>query len=200
MGKKMTAVLFVVLLSFAAGNAAAMMGGDKGMMDDKGEGVGDHFMKMVEMLELNAEQQTAVAAIHYTHRKEVIRKAAELDVAEVELQEIMGKEPVNVGEAEKKIRAIAALQADLDIMHLKAKAAVKAKLNPEQLKKMEKHMAAGMHGKMEGMGGGGMDCDMMACKSKTCCDKMGGASGGAKPSDAGPAGKAEEKKSGHSGH
>lgn len=200
MGIKMTAVLFVVLLSFTAGNASAMMGGDKGMMDGKGEGMGGHFMRMVEMLELNAEQQTAVAAIHYTHRKEVIRKAADLDVAEVELQEIMGKEPVNVGEAEKKIRAIAALQADLDIMHLKAKAAVKAKLTPEQLKKMEKHMAAAMHGKMDGMGGADMDCGMLACKSMKCCEMMGGAPGGAKPTDADPAGKAEEKKSEHSGH
>lgn len=200
MGKKIAVVLIVALMSFVAGNASAMMGGGKGMMDGKGEGMGGHFMKMVAMLGLNAEQQKAVEAIHYAHHKEVIRKAADIDVAEVELQEIMGKEPVNVADAEKKIRAIAALQADLDIMHLKAKAAVKAKLTPEQLEKMEKHMAAGMHGKMDDMGGMDMDCGMMACKSKRCCEMMGGAAGVAPPPAAGPTGKAEEKKSEHSGH
>ena len=195
MGKKITVVLIVALMSFVVGNASAMMGGGKGMMDGKGAGMGGHFMKMVAMLGLNAEQQKAVEAIHYTHHKEVIRKAADIDVAEVELQEIMGKEPVNVAEAEKKIRAIAALQADLDIMHLKAKAAVKAKLTPEQLEKMEKHMVAGMQGKMDDMDGMDRDCGMMACKSKKCCEMMG-AVGGAKAS---AAGQAEEKKE-HSSH
>lgn len=201
MCKKLAAVLIMLMMSFTTGNAAAMMGGDQEMMDAKGEGMGSHFLRMVAMLELNAEQQKAVEAIHFAHRKEVIRKAADLDVAEVELQEIMGKEPVNVAEAEKKIRAIAALQADLDVMHLKAKSAIKAKLTPEQLARMNKHMAAGMKEKMEEMCAMAMGCDKMDCKSKNCA-MMGGDSGGAKASAAdaaAPEAKAEEKAE-HSSH
>jgi Spy/CpxP family protein refolding chaperone len=189
MCKKMTAVLIGVLMSFTAGNAFAMMGGGKGMMGGRGGGMADHFMMMVDILDLNAEQQKAVETIHYAHRKEVIRKAADIDLAEVELQEITGKEPVNMADAEKKIRAIAALHADLDIMHLKAKVAVKAKLTPEQLEKMEKHMAAGMKYKMKDMGGMGMGCCQMACKSKNCAMLRGDF--GVKASDA-DTGKAKE--------
>lgn len=190
MCKKMTAVLIGVLMSFTAGNAFAMMGGGKGMMDGKGDGMADHFMMMVDILDLNAEQQKAVETIHYAHRKEVIRKAADIDVAEVELQEIMGKEPVNLADAEKKIRVISALHSDLDVMHLKAKVAIKAKLTPEQLEKMNKHMAAGMKDKMKDMSDMGRGCCQIACKSKNCAMMRGDS--GVKASDADTAAKAEK--------
>lgn len=227
MRKKLVAVAVAMLMSFVAGSASAMMGGGKGMMDGKGrdgdgkgmmmkgEGLAGHFMKMVDMLELTGDQKKAVEAIHFAHRKELIRKEADIDVAEVELQEIMGKEPVKMEEAEKKIRAIAAFHADLDIMHLKAREAVKAKLTPEQLEKLKKHMAEAMKEKMEDKGGmkmGGMDMGggKMAGKSKNCA-MMGDDSGGAKAADADAAGKdvkkdaapeakSEEKKADHSAH
>jgi len=209
MSKKMTAVLFTVMICFAAGNASAMKGHDKGMMDcdkcmeggEKGmrmdtKGMAGRFMMMTERLELNADQKKAVEAIHFSHHKEVIRKEADFDVAEIELQEIMSKEPVNTEEAEKQIRAIAAMHADLDVMHMKAKEAVKAKLTPEQVEKMKMHMAAGMGGKMAGMGDKGMaDCKMDPKTKK--CRMTKNDSGGAKAPRAAAAGKAaraEEKK------
>jgi Spy/CpxP family protein refolding chaperone len=235
MSKKLAAILITVLMGFSAGNAAAMMGGDKGMMDCKcmdgggkgmmmqgggmGGGMGGHFAMMIEMLGLNAEQQKAVEAIHFAHRKELIKKTADLDIADIELQEIMGKEPVNTAEAEQQIRAIAALQADLDVMHLKAKAAVKAQMTPEQLAKMKKHMPADMKAKMEGMGGmsmpcdkmdcgkmpcGKMPCDMMDCGKMPCgkmpCDMMKDASSGMKAPAGSKDAKADEKKADHSRH
>lgn len=206
MCKKMTAVLFTVLMCFAAGNAFAMKGHDKGMMDcnkcmDGGgkemrmdaKGMAGRFMMMAERLELNADQKKAVEAIHFAHHKEVVRKEADLEVAEIELQEVMAKEPVNTEEAEKQIRAIAALHADLDIMHMKAKEAIKAQLTPEQVEKMKMHMAAGMEEKMAGTGMA--DCKMDPKTKK--CRMMKDDSGRAKAPRAAAAGKAaraEEKK------
>jgi len=178
MFNKMAAVLVVVALSFAAGNASAKMGGgkrgmacegkcgeEKGMMMP-GDGMAHRFMKMVAMLELAPEQKKAVETIHLAHRKDVIRKEADIDVAEIELKEIMGKEPVNLDEVENKVRAIANLRADLEIMHLKTKEAIKAQLTPEQLVKFKKHLAAEMMERMDDMGGKGhMDCaDKEGCK------------------------------------
>lgn len=219
MCKRMVVVLLAAMMSFAAGSAFAMKDGDHGMMDCKcmgggekgmmmdGKGMAGRFMMMAEMLELNAEQQKALEVIHFAHHKEVVRKTADIDVAVIELQEIRGKEPVKVEDAEKKIRAIAALRADLEIMHLKTKESVKAKLNPEQLEKMKKHMAAGMDGKMEEMDGCKMedcmnDCCKMGGKAKKC-DMMKDHSGGGKAPHAEAAGKdakADDKKSDHSKH
>ncbi|NTV14466.1 MAG: hypothetical protein HGA96_11145 [Desulfobulbaceae bacterium] len=200
---KMAAVLMVVTMSLTAGNAAAAKGGDKGMMNCQcregkengtpmpGEGRADHFLKMVEMLELNAEQSKAVEAIHFAHHKEVIRKEADIEVAEVELQEIMAKNTVNLEEAETQIRAIAVLRADLEVMHLKTKEAVKAKLSPKQLEKMKMHLAAAREERLADMGGmGRADCKM-AGKAKKC-EMLKDDAAGAKAKSAG-------KKAGH-GH
>lgn len=233
MGNKSTAVLIMVMISFVAGNASATMEGGKGMMGGMGMAGGEkgmmmgedragHFMMMVDMLQLNADQQKAVEAIHFAHRKEIVRKTADIDVAKIELLEIMDKELVKVEEAEKKIRAIAALHADLDVMHLKARETVKTKLTPEQLEKMKNHMGSEMRERMGdrrglGMGAmnmGGMDMDCMGCMHKGGMDKGGHKmsdrskkhemmkdnSDRAKASGAGPAGKDEEKAPEHSRH
>ena len=84
MRKKMAVVLLVATMGLAAGSAVAMKGGDKGMMgckckdggekcmEMKGEGMAGRFAKMVDMLELNADQKKAVETIHFAHHKEVI--------------------------------------------------------------------------------------------------------------------------------
>lgn len=185
---KMAAVLIMLMMCLAAGNASAKTGGKK-MMDCKGKcgeekgmmmkdgGMADRFPRMVEMLGLDPEQKKAVETIHFTHSKEVIRKEADIDVAEIELREIIGKEPVNVEEAEKQIRTIAALRADLDIMHLKTKEAIKTKLTPEQLVKFKKHLAAEMMERIEDKGGMGKDGCKMGGMGKDGC-KMDGKMGG----------------------
>lgn len=225
MHKMMVAGLFVMSIGLTSGNATAMPGCDKGMdclgrgagekgMMRHGDDMGGHFRMMIEMLGLNDEQQKAVESIHFAHHKEVIRKTAEIDVAEVELQEIMGKEPVKVEEAEKKIRSIAALQADLDIMHLKAKETIKTKLSPEQLDKMRKHQGAGMPGWMEKCDMGrddgpmadnkrksGMKHDMMRdMKHDMMREMMRDEAAAGNVPEGGPADKAEERQPDHTGH
>lgn len=206
--RKLVAVCFVVLLVFAAGSASAMMMGggkgkseaDKGMM--AGDGMAGHFLHMAQQLDLTDAQKKDIAAIHFAFKKDSIRKKADMDVAEVELHEIQSKDPVNMEEAEKKIRAAAAFRADLELMHLKMKEAVKAKLTPEQREKLEKNMAEKQHDKAEDMGGMGMMEDKKSAKmkmKKKCMDDSENSTGAEEKAGEGNATDKEEK-SEHSSH
>ena len=121
-----------------------------------GKGKDHHFLHQVFMLELTEEQEKTIEAIHFSHMKEAVLKKADMKVAEIELQEILVKEPVIMSEAEKKIRAIADLRADLEIMHMKEREAFKAILTPEQLEKLNKELRAKRHEIMIGKHGMGM--------------------------------------------
>lgn len=185
MKRNVVAVLVVVLIGCVAGSASAKMMGDgmgskggkeKGLM--AGGGGGYHLLHMVQMLDLIDEQQKAVEAIYFAHRKEAVRKSADIDVAEIELQEILAAEQVNMASAEKKVHAIANFRAELEVMHLKTLEAVKANLTPEQREKLKQHMAAE---RMERMGGKGKAGGKAAGKSKMKCG--GGADDAADDSD-----------------
>ena len=172
-------ILVVVVMIGPVGNASAkMMGGgmgmdggggkakeNSGMMDGKG-GEG-HFLHLVHALDLTDEQHKAMEAIHFSHWKEVVRKEADLKVAEIELREVLAQETVKVSDAEKKIRAIADFRADLEIIHLREREAVKAILTPEQLEKLNKQLREERHEKMIGKGGMDKHESKKGCKSST---------------------------------
>jgi Spy/CpxP family protein refolding chaperone len=123
-----------------------------GMMWD-----GAHAMYVIDALGLDDNQATAVKSILQQLQKEMIKKRADIQVAEVELREILGKDSVDVKVAEAKVKQIASLKIDAAMMHIQGIEDVKAKLTPEQKKKLTEMM------QMRGMGygGGAMDCPMM---------------------------------------
>jgi Spy/CpxP family protein refolding chaperone len=123
-----------------------------GMMWD-----GAHAMYVIDALGLDDNQATAVKSILQQLQKEMIKKRADIQVAEVELREILGKDSVDVKVAETKVKQIASLKIDAAMMHIQGIEDVKAKLTPEQKKKLTEMM------QMRGMGygGGAMDCPMM---------------------------------------
>lgn len=179
MKKVLFIALALMLLGGLAADADAMMGGkmhgkqDKGMgkMDmgmgkhEMGSGMHEgHMMKKVMALGLDDKQKEAVQAIHFRWKKEAIRKNADIEIAEMELKEILSKDPVDIKAAEQKIRQIETLKADMHVSHLKIHEEVKAKLTPEQKKKLHSMMEMGPMGM--GMGHmGGVDrmggCMMM---------------------------------------
>jgi Spy/CpxP family protein refolding chaperone len=173
--KKLMMVPVVVVLLFA------WLGSSDAMMCDKcmGKGAamaGEHpMLGKLKALGLDEKQMGEVKAIHFRVMKEVIKKKADLQVARVEMKEILGQEPVDLKAAEAKIRQIEALRGDMKIMHIKAREEVKSKLTPEQKKKFEAMMATmpmmhgGMMGKMNGKCG--MKGKMKKCKK---CGMMGG--------------------------
>ncbi|MBU0675327.1 MAG: hypothetical protein KJ950_11845 [Proteobacteria bacterium] len=165
MTRKLIAVCVVVLIIFTTGSALAKMS-DQGMRGDAEKGtnpkgtmsgvdITGHLVHMVHLLDLTDEQKKAIETIHFAHRKNVVRKTADIDITEIELQEILANEPIKIEAAEKKIRAQASLGADLEILRLKTNEAIKATLTHEQLKNLKdqmlvkkKNIAKKMSGKM----------------------------------------------------
>ena len=136
------------------GGGCGMSGGGAGMWD------GAHAKYVIDALGLDDNQSTEVKAVLLKLQKEMIQKRADIQVAELELREILVKDPVDVKVAEAKVKQIASLKTDAAMMHIQGIEDVKAKLTPEQKKKLSEMM------QMRGMGHGKgmMDCPMMKGK------------------------------------
>jgi Spy/CpxP family protein refolding chaperone len=138
------------------GCGMGMMGGGGGM----GMWDGAHAMHVISSLGLDDNQSTEVKAVLRKFQKEMIQKRADIQVAEIELKEILEKDPVDVKVAETKVKQIASLKTETAMMHIQGIEDVKAKLTPEQKKKLSEMM------QMRGMGHGKAmaDCPMMKGK------------------------------------
>ena len=138
------------------------MGGGMGMCGGGGMGMwdGTHAMHVISALGLDDNQSTEVKAVLLKLQKEMIQKRADIQVAEIELKEILEKDPVDVKVAETKVKQIASLKTEAAMIHIQGIEDVKAKLTPEQKKKLSEMM------QMRGMGHGRamMDCPMMKDK------------------------------------
>jgi len=156
--------LTIIAACFIAGlivaSVSAQMGGGMGKGGGMGMWDGAHAMHVISALDLDDNQSTEVRAVLLKLQKEMIQKQADIQVAEIELKEILGKDPVDVKVAETKVKQIASLKTDAAMMHIQGIEDVKAKLTPEQKKKMSEMM------QMRGMGHGKgmMDCPMMKGK------------------------------------
>jgi len=100
----------------------------------------DHVLKAISMLDLTDEQQQEIQTIRFLYAKDMVRKKADIDVASIELHEILVMDAVDMKIAEQKIRQVASLRGDLEIMNLKLREQIKAKLTPEQLEQLQKYM------------------------------------------------------------
>lgn len=127
------------------------MGGKRGMTGE------DHPMWNHLMgLGLDAKQKDASIAIKRRVMKDTIKKRADRQVAKLELQDILDKDPVDMKTVEAKLKQMEAIETDIQLSHIRAMEEVKAVLTPEQKKKMKEMidrgpMGGGM-GMMEGRG------------------------------------------------
>jgi Spy/CpxP family protein refolding chaperone len=161
LGVSIIAAIFLIALS--AFGANAQMGKCQGMHGAIGMGMGGgpgmwggaHGWHMINMLGLDDNQTAQLKPILYKLQKDMIKKGADIQVAEIELEEILGQDPVDLNAAEAKIKQLAGLKADAAITHIQGIEALKAKLTPEQKKKLTQMMP------MKGMGHGMMRCPMM---------------------------------------
>ena len=145
----------------AAGAGAQMgngRGGGKGMGMGMGGGMGmwdgAHAMYVISALGLDDNQSKEVKAIVLKMQKEMIQKRADIQVAEIELREILDNYTVDIKAAETKVKQIASLKTEAAMMHIQGMEDVKAKLTAEQKKKLSE-MLQMRHGK------GMMNCPMM---------------------------------------
>jgi len=91
-----------------------------------------------EQLGLTTDQERSLRELRTNFEKEAIRRTSEIDVAELELKELLEQEKVDLIKVEAWTKKIALLRADLRLARIKTIEAGKALLTPEQQRKLER--------------------------------------------------------------
>ncbi len=121
----------------------------RGMM--RGE---HHLWRSLMSVGLDEKQMEAVREIKSRVMKDTIRKRADLEVARIDLRDLLHKDQVDMSAAETTLKKMASLQTDIRLSHIKALEEIKTKLTPEQRKKFKEMGEMGpmpermMHGYM----------------------------------------------------
>ena len=89
-------------------------------------------------LGLDEKQNEAIKKIKSRLTKDTIRKRADLELANVDLRDILDKDSVDLNAAEAKLKNLESLLTDIRISRIKAFEEVKAMLTPEQKNKFKK--------------------------------------------------------------
>jgi len=113
-----------------------------------------HLWRSLMSLGLDEKQMEAIKEIKSRVMKDTIRKRADLEVARIDLKDIIHKDQVDMNAAETMLKKIASLQTDIRLSHIKAMQEIKSKLTPEQRKKLKEMREIGP--KQERMMHGGM--------------------------------------------
>ena len=96
------------------------------------------YLEFREELNLSEQQMSDLESILSSLRKDEIRREADLQIAEVELDEFLRAEKVDLSKVKSKLEEIGKLQANLKFLHIKAKEDGKKVLTEEQLNKFRK--------------------------------------------------------------
>ncbi len=112
-----------------------------------------HFLwKKLMGLGLSEKQIDALKAIRSRVVKDTIKKRADLELARVELRELLDKNAVDMSAVEANLKKAESVRTDLRLSHIKAMEEIKGILTPEQQKKLREDIRAGfmMHGRWGG--------------------------------------------------
>jgi Spy/CpxP family protein refolding chaperone len=131
-----------------AGMGCGMMCGPMGQGMAGGmckQGCAGSYLKCAEMLELSQKQIGELKAICSAAKKAMIRRQADIKVAEAELNEIMNDDVLDFAKAKAKITEISGLKASIQIDRLTNMQKAQKVLTADQLKQC-KAMCAGTCG------------------------------------------------------
>ena len=154
---KVIAATAVLLSSILAASASAQMGRGPGEMKMGHGGMGmemkhdgpmamwnaRHIMYAIGQLGLDEKQIGDVRATLKKFQIEMIRKRADIEVAHVELGDILRQDPVDMKLAEAKVKQIESMKTETFMMHIQNIEDIKSKLTPEQRKKFVSIMHMG---------------------------------------------------------
>ena len=114
------------------------MGGMQGggtMMDD------DHpLWKHLMGLGLDDKQQEALKALRSKTVKDMVKKRADKQIADIELQDLLDKDPVDMKAVEVLAKKKGSLKTDMFLAHVKAREEMKSLLTPDQRKRLKEMM------------------------------------------------------------
>lgn len=91
-------------------------------------------------LGLNEQQKKIIRETRDEVLKEAIKKRADLQIARIELKEILQKDNVDMAAVEAKLKQIASIQTDIRLSRIKAMEQTKAEMTPEQRAKFKKNL------------------------------------------------------------
>ena len=93
---------------------------------------GPHGPKLFEALELSAEQQDQIKAIHRETAKKKAQKKADIRIARVDLETLMDQEQPDRKKIHNQIKEIATLRAQMKILQVDQHLDIQQILGPEQ--------------------------------------------------------------------
>ena len=103
-----------------------------------------HFLwRKLMSLDLTEKQKGAIKEIKSRSMKEAIKKRADLEIARIEMKDLLHKDSVDMGAIEAMLKKTESLRTDLRLSHIKAREEMKAMLTPEQKKKFKEMLEKG---------------------------------------------------------
>ncbi len=110
-----------------------------------------HILKFKEGMSLTAEQEQQLRALKMNYKKTRIKAKAEVDLASIDLHEVLKNEKASLSDVEAEFNKFHALKTKLYMASIKAKRDAKAVLSEEQRSRMDK-----IHERIKSHGGGSM--------------------------------------------
>jgi Spy/CpxP family protein refolding chaperone len=114
-----------------------MMPCDMGQMKGILELKPPHWLQF-QSLNLDEKQKEALKEIENSVAKELIRKRADEQIAEIELRELLEKDIIDLNVVETKLKQIATIKTETQLIAIKSVEKMKAKLTPEQREMLKK--------------------------------------------------------------
>jgi Spy/CpxP family protein refolding chaperone len=98
----------------------------------------EHAMwRSLMSLGLDDKQKEAIKEIKNKVMKEMIKKSANEQVANIELRELLDKDPVNMKAVEAKLKQIETVETEMHLTLIRAREEVISKLTPDQAKRFK---------------------------------------------------------------
>jgi len=110
----------------------------------RGGRLADRVLRASEELALTEAQESNIRDINRDQRREKIRRDADVEIAELELEEMMEPDVPNLDAIETHMRQIANLQVDARMANLRLDRAVKDVLTAEQIDQLDEMAAENM--------------------------------------------------------
>jgi len=122
------------------------MGMMHGMSDMHGGGMmmhDDHPMwKHLMALGLDDKQKDALKALRSKTMKDMVKKWADKQIADIELKDLLNKDPIDMKSVEASVKKKESLKTEMFLAHIKAHEEMKSILTPDQRKRLKEMMEA----------------------------------------------------------
>ncbi len=107
----------------------------------------DHILKFKDGMSLTDEQEQKLRSLKTRYKKERIKMKAAVELANIDLHELLRDEKANLSDIERNLKNVYGLKADLNMASIKTKREAKAVLSAEQQARMDKiHERIKSHG------------------------------------------------------